>query len=212
MAGRVDSCSVVGRDHGTPHLHVQVHVASIYQFGTMADVVSAFKSQAFSLEQLEEYTKWLCAEDILDKDVHKDMQRNLEAEWQSRFSGKEHDDMSQTPKYLQHEAKAIAIGKAITVSTPEQDSEVVDALAADGDRFRRAYLADAQRMFCRVQHHMHRSTKHGKVPLKGCLKKHSKSCKHGFPKPLLRSRKAGNDVVEGYISVGRNACRPNNPV
>jgi len=109
----------------------------------MADVVRAFKAQAFSLEQLTDYTQWFCAEDILDKATHKDMQRNLEAEWQSRFSSREHDDMSLIPKYLQHEAKATSTGQFVTVSTAEQDSKAADALAADGDRFRRAYLADA---------------------------------------------------------------------
>ncbi len=44
--------------YGTPHMHGQVHVASIYQFGTMADVVEAFQKQQFSFDDLARYNTW----------------------------------------------------------------------------------------------------------------------------------------------------------
>lgn len=46
----------------------------------------------------------------------------------------------------------------------------------------RKYHEDAQRMFSRVQHHVHEKTKKGYIPLGACMSKKSKGlCKHDFP-------------------------------
>ena len=156
----------------------------------MADVVRAFQEQRFSFADVVNYTQWYHAEDILDKTVHKAMQQDIDSQWHARFSSRDNDDMSQMPAYLQEEAKEISKGGAVTVTTAGLDKRAREALAEDGRAFKRKYLADVQRIFCRVQHHMHRLTKKGRVPLKGCLRKQGKACKHGFPKSCFKFAKA----------------------
>ena len=70
-------------------------------------------------------------------------------------------------------------------------SEKQDALRDDGNIFKKNYFADVQAIFSRVQHHMHKRTKNGFVPLKSCQRKIGKSkkagvtCKADFPKTNL---------------------------
>ena len=35
--------------NGTPHFNVEAHVVSVYQFGTMSEVVQAFRQQQFTI-------------------------------------------------------------------------------------------------------------------------------------------------------------------
>ena len=57
--------------------------------------------------------------------------------------------------------------------------------------FKARYLRHVQGIFSRVQHHMHKRTKHGFVPLKACLRKGNRkskkqaTCKADFPKKHL---------------------------
>ena len=64
----------------------------------------------------------------------------------------------------------------------------------EGLHFKKQYLRDAQLVFSRVQHHVHRKTKEGKYePLRACAnKKRGKTfikkdeiCKHDFPRKAL---------------------------
>ena len=89
--------------------------------------------------------------------------------------------MSVTPAYLHEDA--VAIGAA-NISTA-RDSREREALMRDGEVFRREYMRDAQFIFSRAQHHVHKKTKTGYMPLKACLRKakrQPKTCKAGFPK------------------------------
>ena len=56
------------------------------------------------------------------------------------------------------------------------------------------YFADVQRIFTRVQHHMHKRTKKGYIPLKTCQRKCGKkcnvTCKSDFPKSTVCIRKS----------------------
>ena len=74
-----------------------------------------------------------------------------------------------------------------------QDATSFACLEADGAKFRRIYLADAQRIFSRIQHHMHKKTKKGYFPLKSCMSKGKNGCqicKAGFPKVQQRIKKS----------------------
>ena len=64
--------------HGTPHLHVQTHVVSIYQFGTMADVVAALRAQKFDFEGLARYQQWFHAESTFDEPVRQEMSETID--------------------------------------------------------------------------------------------------------------------------------------
>ena len=101
----------------------------------------------------------------------------------------------------------------------------VEQLKQDGAQYRKAYRRDAQYIFSRVQHHVHRKTKDGYVPLHNCAKKGKKKgkstvCKHDFPMKLCKNgpypvcrgiakmqglRVAGRRNALGKI-IGRRRC------
>ena len=177
--------------HGTPHMHGQVHIASIYQFGTMADVVEAFQKQQFSFDDLARYNTWFHAEDLFDQGVHDEVAKNIDQEWHARFAGAHNDDLSQIPIYLQEEVDASKRTTSVTVSSAT-DAQQRRELAEDGARFKRQYFADVQRIFSRVQHHMHKKTKKGFVPLRSCARKGCRTstvCKHDMPKTCFGFKK-----------------------
>ena len=99
------------------------------------------------------------------------MQVDLDHQWQTRFRDADHHDLSTWPAYLDHDAKK---GEADTESQYFQGVET-DALLQEGESFSKAYKKDAQRIFSRVQHHMHKWTKGGYIPLKTCRPKSSSS-------------------------------------
>ena len=108
-------------------------------------------------------------------EAHDAAQDGIEKAWWERFASREHDGMSQTLSFLAHDAS----------KTMWTDSSCTESSArADAAEYKRKYHADAQFIFSRVQHHVHKKTKNGYVPLaKGCVSKSSKGlCKHGFPK------------------------------
>ena len=112
--------------------------------------------------------------------------------------------MSQAPSFLAHDSS----------KTMWTDSSCTESSArADAAEYKRKYHADAQFIFSRVQHHVHKKTKDGYVPLaKDCVSKSSKGlCKHGFPKVKQLNMKgrvvcSGNAKKFGLrISGKRNA-------
>ena len=109
--------------HGTPHLHVQTHVVSIYQFGTMADIVAALRAQKFRFEDLAQYQQWFHAENIFDEPVRQEMSETINQQWHTRFADKASDDMSQTPTFLVKDSEQIVGGSPLTVSSAKEGAE-----------------------------------------------------------------------------------------
>ncbi len=72
--------------YGTPHLHVEGHVASAYKYDTLAEIVEKLKAGFFSYSDLVNYHEWLHTEDVVDEAVREEMQPTLEEEWHTRFS------------------------------------------------------------------------------------------------------------------------------
>eukprot|EP00973_Karenia_brevis_P084287 11697668-Karenia_brevis.AAC.1 len=69
------------------------------------------------------------------------MNASLEQDWHDRFAAEKHNDLSFTPEYLVRDGSVAG------------EMSDVDFLAQ--------YRTDVQRVFSRVQHHMHRRTKSG---------------------------------------------------
>ena len=109
--------------YGTPHLHVEVHVASAYQFDSLAEIVQKLQDQRFSMDDWFAYQEWFHAEDVLDKDTKEEVTATLEEDWHSRFSDKKHDDMSVTPAYLVSDA-ARNLGKHIASANGSAQREI----------------------------------------------------------------------------------------
>ena len=75
--------------YGAPHLHVEIHVACAYQYGTLQEVAELLKKDRFSFDQGIAYHEWFHAEDVLDPEVKQTMAKGLEEQWHSRFAGKD---------------------------------------------------------------------------------------------------------------------------
>ena len=144
--------------YGTPHLHVEVHVVSIYQHGSLEEVAQKFREGKFTFADWTNYHEWLHAEDILDADVQATLANNLEEEWHTRFADKEHHDMSVTPLFVVEDTE-VNQGKVERHVGEPLDEAPLAELKADGASYRKLYAAYAQRVFSRVQHHMHKRTK-----------------------------------------------------
>ena len=180
LGGILGGCTALGAatEHqgvGTPHLHGNIHLACIYQYHTLQEIADRIVEKAFDPDLVKSFQAWMHKEDPPEPMQHEAFTERVEQEWQQRFAGQEHDGMCSTPAYMADDEQA-------TMWAPSGPSSQ-EALA-DGAKFRRAYMEDAQFMFSRVQHHVHKKTKKGYFPLKACLSKRCKkgSCKAGFPK------------------------------
>ena len=165
---------------------MEVHVASIYQYGTLRDVADQLQNGSFTFQQWKDYGEWLHAEDVFDSNVKAAFAPKLEEQWHSRFADKENDDMSVTPKYLVQETDSTCSAMKSVVTS--DDVPALIELLEDAKIFKSKYFAHVQRIFNRVQHHMHKRTKKGYIPLKSCQRKTRKNCslcKHDFPKDRL---------------------------
>ena len=119
--------------------------------------------------------------------MKEELAASLGKDFFARFPDEKHDDMSVTPSYLVSDVQAEKLKMEISAV---KDEEEYASLLVDGAAFKQQYLADAQRMFSRVQHHMHKRTKKGMVPLQACKRKGTKkknclTCKTDFPKNKL---------------------------
>ena len=137
--------------YGTPHLHLEVHIASAYQYGTINEVAKQLELGKFRFQEWLAYHEHLHTEDILDTTVKQEMEPKLEEDWHNRFAGREHDDMSVTPLFVVDDSQN---------TNRCHVGEHLDP-ASLGAHFKKKYSATAQRMFSRVQHHMHKKTKKG---------------------------------------------------
>ena len=60
IGGSLGGCPALGsavehQGHGTPHLHGDVHVACVYQFGTLQDVADRIKAELLSPDTILEF-------------------------------------------------------------------------------------------------------------------------------------------------------------
>ena len=155
--------------HGTPHLHAEGHIVSPYQFGTLHEIAQKLEKGLMSFQECADYQQWFHREDPLDDEEHKHFEPRANKEWTERFATREHDGLSRTPEFMTSDP-----GRTLWNAEPIS----VDAAAADARQFKSAYFKDARFIFSRVQHHVHKWTKNGYVPLKTCKSKSgsSKQC------------------------------------
>jgi hypothetical protein len=163
---------------GTPHLHFNAHLVSIYQHCSLDDIGRAIEEELLKVADIFDFQSWLNTEAPPAPDQHAAEMAANEVAW-PEYRGREHDDLCQLPRYLTHDRGA--------TMWDQQGAPLCSEARADGDIFRCAYDVDAQSIFSRRQHHMHARDVNGKrVPLTACRKKHTKKadalCRHSFPK------------------------------
>jgi len=106
---------------------------------------------------------------------------SLEKEW-PRYTDKSHHGLSQLPQYTMASASPSLWNIERETETFE---EAYESAQLEGETFSRNYLEDVQFILSRTNHHHHKMTKHGRVPLTACKpkgKKNSRTCKAGHPK------------------------------
>ena len=182
--------------HGTPHGHGQAHVVCIYQFCTLPEIVDKIQKawdsskDATLVQDMRRYHEWLHVEQPLDEELHAQYEGVAEQQFFDGFSARENAPLVQTPAFLQEDAELVA---GLTLAAAYVNVDVLPKLAAEGRKFAAAYRRDAQFVFSRVQHHVHKKDKDGNyVPLHACLPKSSRKrkgikcvlckCKADFPK------------------------------
>eukprot|EP00973_Karenia_brevis_P015550 2127514-Karenia_brevis.AAC.1 len=101
--------------YGTPHLHVEVHIACAYQYGILQDVMQKFKDGKCTFEQWVQYQASLHFEDLCDPQAKADMGANLEKDWHDRFAAEEHNDLPCTPEYLVRDASTTEGGSDVEI-------------------------------------------------------------------------------------------------
>ena len=169
-----------------------MHVVCVYQYCTLEEIAQKIRDQLLSAEDLTRYNEHLHKTDILDDDAYKAFRPHVEAAFDARFADPSHDGMCATPAYLARGATCTGVNCSACKRTAPTYGEDVElrVLQEEGTTFRRSYVKDAQFVFSRVQHHVHRKTKNGYVPLHNCAKKVKKTgkhtvCKHDFPMTKL---------------------------
>eukprot|EP00973_Karenia_brevis_P000609 86384-Karenia_brevis.AAC.1 len=136
----------------TPHFHGQGHIVCIYQYVSLRDIADKLSEQLLSVQELKTYQSWMHCEDILDEKVHASFLSRVEDEWRNRFSDKEHHDLCVLPQY----AVADSLKHSMMNITAVKSDEDMQHLVLDGQEWNAQYKADVQRVFSRVQHHIHK--------------------------------------------------------
>ena len=88
---------------GTPHFHLQVHVACAYQFATMTEIVEMIRDDfetAMSAESVMQYQAWLHREEPTNPEKHEAERTSLEQEWWQRYDNPRHNPLCTLPKYM----------------------------------------------------------------------------------------------------------------
>ena len=116
-----------------------------------------------------DYTEHLHREFPPCQELYDQEKDRLEEAWHARFCTRDHDGMSAVPSYLSEDRSE---------DRWKQRGMSLEDARQDGHAFTKAYLQDAQFIFSRVQEHIHRRTKKGYLPLRGCL---SAKCKDRRP-------------------------------
>ena len=95
---------------------------------------------------------------------------SLEKEW-PRYTNNSHHGLSQLPKYTMASASPSLWNSERETETFEEAHE---SAQLEGETFSRNYLEDVQFILSRTNHHHHKMTKHGRVPLTACKPKGKK--------------------------------------
>jgi hypothetical protein len=160
---------------GPPHAHGNIHLANAYQFNTLYDIAQMIKDKVLDPQSVLDFHARLHREEPFDQTAHESQREHLEDGFRDRFDASLHDPMSQMPAFLHQD---------VSPSMYETESCNIEAAKANADTFEAAYRTDLQCICSRVQHHFHKETEEGYVPLpRACACKKDKSkCKHTFPK------------------------------
>ena len=192
MGGVIGGCPAIGgateyQQKSPPHFHAQVHVACVYQYSTMPEIMERIRNGLLDASSIVNYSTSVHMESPPHQELYTRHREHLEDEWHKRFRAQEHDKMSTMPYFLRETTE--------TKLWTDPEYTIADALV-EARQYSHKYFSDAQYIFSRVQEHVHKKTKDGYVPLSGCLSQSCKTrCKHNFPRTAIDKRESGHHVI-----------------
>ena len=181
------------QQHGTQHAHGQLHIVCLYQFATLHEIATKVEEELQQckartlLDQMRSYHDWYHVERELDPKEHEDYEGRAEEEFFQGFQAASNAPLSQTPVYLDEDARDAR--KELSYSKVLKNQVLIPEWEAEGQNFTAEYLRDAQFVFNRVQHHVHRKQPDGAYQTLNTCKRKSKKGKKNLVKknnPLLQ--------------------------
>jgi hypothetical protein len=85
---------------GFAHVHGEVHLCCIYQYGNLEEIADRIKDKMFDPASVFEFNAWLHREEPFDLQTHEAMREELEEGWRQRWADPSHNGMSTTPAYI----------------------------------------------------------------------------------------------------------------
>ena len=186
-----------------PHFHGNLHLASMYQFKTLAEIAELMESNLVTLDEITHYQDWICHEDPLDMSAYDAVLLKREQQWSEDNSDKACHTLCCYPSYLR---------QPISESLWSTNSPCThDTALTEGEAWRQTYFEDAEQVFSYCHHHWHpKCPRTGqRQPIRHCrVKGCSSTCKAGFPmdKRLVSKPKIvcpGNARKHGLRVAGR---------
>ena len=124
---------------------------------------------------MKAYHEWLHVEQPLDMEMYSLGKDVAEEHFFKGFAAAQHSPLCQTAPYLQEDAN---VKQQSFWTKLCGNPALLKDYEAEGKNFAQQYLRDAQFVFSRVQHHVHRKDKKGEyIPLHACQRKVQKRCK-----------------------------------
>ena len=131
----------------------------MHQYCTLEEIAHKIRDQLVSAHEMMNYNEHLHNTDFLDDKTYHSFRPHVEAAFDTRFADPSHDAMCVTPAFLAKDATCTAAHCSTCkgASPPEYGQDVeLGLLEKEGAAYRRSYLQDAQYVFSRVQHHVHK--------------------------------------------------------
>ena len=164
-----NACAVEYQGNNNPHAHGHVHLVSVYQHKTLAEIGELIKQKLLAPETLHAYQETL--HNTLGYGDLSEEQRNakrnaMEKEWAKKFRAPEHDALSQFPSIVLND-------HCDNLWNGKQDCRTAEK---DAIEYAAEYKQEAEFVMSRTNSHVHlRDAETGKRrPLPGCLSK--KAC------------------------------------
>ena len=145
-----------------PHVHKNVHIASVYQHHTLVEIGEKLRQNLLELDTIKKYVSWIHREEHYHPESHDEKLAYWEKEWKSGHRSSDHSVLCQLPSFYKE-----APGSTLWSPQPASRQEAI----AEGAGFLKNYTNDVQKVFSRCHHHWHpRDLKTGvRRPIWGCL-------------------------------------------
>ena len=96
--------SVEYQGNNDPHFHGNVHLVSVYQYKTIAEIADMMQANLLTLDDINTYQSWVCREDHFDLDEHNAALEELERRWNANNSDPACDKLCRIPAYIHEDS------------------------------------------------------------------------------------------------------------